>query len=95
MFSGVRGLAKSSCKRRQNRISVGDMFDELEGPHVRRQKGKHGVRIPPTPEKSQVAIGFLRNSGTDPTIPQEDPLGPIASRERSAQHSVKYVASLP
>ena len=57
---------KSSCRRRQNRSSVGDMFDEYEGPHVGIKRGKQGVHIPPTPEKSLVAIGFLRNSGTDP-----------------------------
>ena len=44
-----------------------------------------------TPGKSQVAIGFLRNSGTDPLKKQLDPSGPIASRGRSIQPHVKYV----
>ena len=41
-----------------------------------------GSRTPPPPGKSQVAIGSLRNSGTDPLEGQFDPLGPIASRGR-------------
>ena len=40
------------------------------------------------PGKSQVATGFCRNTGTDP--PRETQ-GPIASRGRSEQSSVKYV----
>ena len=40
--------------------------------------------------KSQVAKGFLRNSGMDPLERQLDPLGPIASRRRSVRPSVKY-----
>ena len=39
---------------------------------------------PTTPEKSQVAIGFLRNTGTDH-------LGPIAFQGRFVHPSVKYV----
>ena len=42
----------------------------------------------------QVAIGFLRNHGTDPLKKQLDPLGPIASRGESIRFirpSVKYV----
>ena len=41
----------------------------------------------PSPWKSQVAIGFLRNSGTD----THREAGPIASRGRSVYRSVKYV----
>ena len=41
--------------------------------------------------KSQVAIGFLRNSGMDPPQEAIGPEGPIASRGRSIRPSVKYV----
>ena len=41
--------------------------------------------------KSQVAIGFLRNSDTDPLEKQIDPLDPVASRRSSVQPSMKYV----
>ena len=34
---------------------------------------------PPPPGKSQMVIGFLRNTGTDPLKKQLEPLGPIAS----------------
>ena len=34
----------------------------------------------PPPGKSQEAIGFLRNTGTDLPREQLDPLGPTASR---------------
>ena len=48
------------------------------------QKGRQGrVRTPP--RKSQVAICFLRNTGTDPLEKQLDPFdprSPIAFRER-------------
>ena len=43
------------------------------------------------PEKSQVAMGFLRNSRTDTLDRQLDPLGPIASPGMSVRPSVKYV----
>ena len=43
------------------------------------------------PGKSQLIIGFLRNSGTAPLDNQLDPLGPIDSGGRSVQPSVKYV----
>ena len=49
------------------------------------------------PGKSQVAIGFLRNSGTDPPPPLEKqlyPSGPIASRGRSVGPFVIYVDDL-
>ena len=42
--------------------------------------------------KSQVAIGFLRNTGTDPYPPfemQMDPLGPFASQGWSVPPSVQ------
>ena len=45
--------------------------------------GGQGVQTPP--RKSQVAIDFLKNSGTDPSR-----RGPIASRGRSVRPSVKY-----
>ena len=48
--------------------------------------GWHGVRA--TPGKSQVAIGFIRKSGTD--HPGEA-IVPFACRGRSVCHSVKYV----
>ena len=38
--------------------------------------------------KSQVAIGFLRNSGTD-ILQEANALGPIASRGRSTGPSVE------
>ena len=41
----------------------------------------------PSTEKSQVATGFLRNTGTDPS-------GPIASRGRFVRSSVKCVDGL-
>ena len=44
---------------------------------------------PPAPACNiQVAIGFLRNSGTDPLEKQLDPMGPIASPERSVPLSM-------
>ena len=39
--------------------------------------------------KSQVTIGILRKTGTDHLEKHLDPLGPIASRGRSVQPSVK------
>ena len=44
--------------------------------------------LPPPPGKSHVAICFLRYSGTDPIEMQLEPMGPIASRERSVPLSV-------
>ena len=41
--------------------------------------------------KSEMAIGFLRNSGKDPLQKQLDPLGSIVSQRRSVWPSVKYV----
>ena len=49
---------------------------------------EEGGRGPVPPGKSEVAIGFLRNTGTDPS---REALGPIASRGRSIRPSVKYV----
>ena len=43
------------------------------------------------PGKSQVAQGFLRNSGTDPLDKQLNPSGSIASRGKSVRCTVKYV----
>ena len=37
-----------------------------------------------------MAIGFLRNTGTDPLEKQLDPSGPIASGGRSVRPSLKY-----
>ena len=54
-------------------------------------RGRGGTEGPDPPVKSQVAIGFLRNSGTDPLREANGPMGPIASRERSVRPSVKYV----
>ena len=53
-----------------------------------RVQGRGGREGPDPPVKSQVAIGFLRNSGTDPL---REAMGPIASQERSVRPSVKYV----
>ena len=39
--------------------------------------------------KSQVAIGFIRNTGTGPLKKKLDPMGPILFRGRSIRHSVK------
>ena len=50
-----------------------------------------GVRIPTG--KSQVAKGFLRNTGTESL--KKDPRGPIASRGRSEWHLVKCVDRPP
>ena len=53
-----------------------------------------GGRGPDPPHlKSQDAICFLRNPGTDPHEKQLDPSGPIASRGRSERPSVKYVGN--
>ena len=41
--------------------------------------------------KSQVATGFLRNTGMDPFEKQLDSLGPITTRGRLVQASLKYV----
>ena len=56
---------------------------------MRGSRGGQGVWTPSG--KSQVAIGFHRNTGMDPQEKQLDPLGPIASRGRSILSSVKYV----
>ena len=48
-----------------------------------------GIRNPL--KKSQVTIGFLRNTGTDSLEEQLDPWGPIVSRGRSVRPSVKSV----
>ena len=59
-----------------------------EGILRRMQWGREGVRVP---GKSQVAIGFFRNSGTHP-LPEKQlgPSGPITSRRRFVWPSVKY-----
>ena len=44
---------------------------------------------PPSTRKSQVAIGFLRNTGTVPTR-EAGPMGPIASLGRFVRPSLKY-----
>ena len=56
-----------------------------------------GYKPPPTPhppppvEKSQMAIGFLRNTSTEPLEKQLDTLGPITSRGRFVRPSFKYI----
>ena len=52
--------------------------------------GGQSVRTP-TPVNFQVAICFLRHTGTDPLEKQLDPSGPTASWGRSVSTSVKYV----
>ena len=49
-----------------------------------------GGSTPPPPGKSQVAIGFLRNTDMDPPREAIGSLGPIASRGRFVWPSVKY-----
>ena len=49
-----------------------------------------GAGGPDSPAKSKVAIGFLRNTGTDPLKKQFGPSGPFASRESCIWPSVKY-----
>ena len=50
-----------------------------------------GVRGPEHPPGiSQVAIGCLRNTCTDPLEKQLDSRGPIVSRGRFVRFSVKY-----
>ena len=49
-----------------------------------------GPHPPPHPEKSQDAIGFLINSGTDPIEEQLGPLQPIASQGDSLRLSLKH-----
>ena len=56
-------------------------FNEIRISHVRIQRSGRGG----------VALGFLRNSGTDPLEKQLDPSGPIASRSRSVLLYVKSV----
>ena len=46
----------------------------------RADPGGGAVETDQPPEKSQVAIGFLRNTDTDPPREAIGPLGPIASR---------------
>ena len=41
--------------------------------------------------ESQVAIGFLRNTGTNPLEKQLDPKVTIASKGRSVRPSVNYI----
>ena len=45
----------------------------IVGLHGWIQKGEKGVQTPSPPEKSQMAIGFLRKTGTDPLEKQLDP----------------------
>ena len=52
------------------------------------RRGWGGDKGSGPPGKSQVAIGFHRNTGTDP--PREA-IGPNASRGRSKRPSVRYV----
>ena len=66
-----------------------DGGDPHQHSHAKMQRQEQGVRLPPT-GKSQGAIGFLSYIGTDLSR-EAIGLGPIASRERSAWHSVKYV----
>ena len=57
---------------------------------MRGSRGRGGTGGPNPPVKSQVAIGFLRNSGTDPPREAIGPLGPSASRGGFVRPSVKY-----
>ena len=50
-----------------------------------------GPREGPDLGKSQVAIDFLTNSGTDPLEKQLHPSGSTVSRGRFVRPSVKYV----
>ena len=52
--------------------------------------GSRGGRGSGPSWKTQVAVGFLRNTVTDPLEKQFDPLCPIASRGRFVQPSLKY-----
>ena len=54
-----------------------------------RESGSH------PPHKSQVVIGFFKNTGTDPLEKQLDTLCAIVSDGRSVQLSVKYFMSRP
>ena len=51
-------------------------------------EGDRGPETPPG--KSQVALGFLRNTGTDLPEKQLVPLGQTASRGKFVWPSVKY-----
>ena len=64
--------------------------------------GEETGRLDPDPEKSQVAIGFVKHSGTDPLKKQLLPRGPtklrgggspyqIFSRRRSVRPTKKYI----
>ena len=61
--------------------------------HGRIQRGTGGPDHTPS-EKSQVAIGFLRNAGTDRPREAVDPLGPTVSRGRFVRPSVKDIDGL-
>ena len=68
------------CRERSNKLKAA--FSDPEG---------RGSECQDLPGKSQVAIGFLRNTGTDPLKKKLDPLDPTASQGRFVRPSVKYV----
>ena len=59
--------------------------------HLNFQRGGGGAGGSDPQGKSQVAIGFLRNTGTDPLEKQLD-LGPVASRGRFVRPSINEIS---
>ena len=55
------------------------------------RESRRGGGQEPSPGKSQVAIGFLKNTATDPLQTQLDPMGQNVPRVRFVRSSVKYV----
>ena len=77
--------------RKQSLVTVADLKRKLYMRGFSR-RGWGGEKGSGPPGKSQVAIGFHRNTSTDPPPPPpREAIGPNASRGRSKVPSVKYV----
>ena len=68
------------CRERSNKLKAA--FSDLEW---------RGSGCLDLPGKSRVAIGFLRNTGTDHLEKKLDPSDPTASHGKFIRLSVKYV----
>ena len=85
MFKKTIALSRASSKiiiRLQMRLLSSRLFPvklRKQSKHVGESRGGRSGPEIPTPGKSQVAIGFLKNTGTDPFLKQWTPL---ASRGR-------------
>ena len=76
--------------KKQSRGVSNQMYLQNRYNHGQIGERGQGVRTP-QPGNLQVAMCFLRDTGTDPLEKQLDFMGPNATRMRSVQPSVKYV----